>query len=331
VTLANIKQKRVGQIATVVKDRFATANFYATVFGWDHVFGVQSFMGEGISEVQQMKHAAACARWLIDSRPGFQVEIFEYSCPESRPLPKDACVSNQGYNRIIISTRSLSSTLGKLRQHYPQLEVQEQAGRFLVRDMDGILHEVFENPSLIPAADETVMVGVGITVDDADMLSEELQKGFDFKAADDIFEHGQHWQLDGRLEKHHTLQLGDMFVVASQYNDSRQRPADYKLGDIGIMNFAVIHPSMEEFKKAYLHTCSLGMRSNSVPTIIPNKGAVTYQNTRSGANIEMQYLHTSIWGLFGYSKPSWLDHLLEGIATWKARRGYRKWVASSNG
>ncbi len=332
MALDNVSEKRIGQIALVCADRERTARFYETVFGWEDVFGTESFMGDAISEVQNMKNAAASTRWLIDSRPGFQLEIFQYACPESRPLPDDASVSDQGYNRVIIATRSLEDIHDKATRLNPGLgatfTVNEDAGnRAVARDPDGVLLEIFERPDLVPAPDHSVMLGVGITVNDLELFNQDLQKGFGFQAEADIFEHGQHWELDGNLEKCRTLRLGDMYVVASQYRHSRQRSSDYRLGDIGIMNFALIHPTMDAFKEAYLRTCSMGMRSNSVPNIVSRKGAVVYQNTREGYSIEMQYIDTSLWGLFGYCKPSWKDHVLDSILTWKARRDYRRKLA----
>lgn len=332
----NIREQRVGQIAVVCTDGERTAQFYGSVFGWALTFGTESFMGELISEVQDMKNAAASTRWLIDSRPGFQLEVFQYACPQSRPLPKDSSVSDQGYNRIIIATRSLAEVLDRVTRLYPQLAdaftVDEaNAQRVLALDPDGIVLEILERPDRVPAADHSVMLGVGVTVNDLEVFSEDLVQGFNFQPEADLFEHAQHWDLDGGLEKFRTLKLGDMFIVASQYRDSRQRAQDYKLGDIGIMNFAVIYPSMAEFKGAYLHTCSLGMRSNCVPQITPGKGAVVYQNTREGFSVEMVYLHSSLWGLFGFVRATWPDRLLDAIATWKARREYRKYVARDEG
>ncbi len=77
MALENVSKKRIGQIALVGADRERSARFYGTVFGWEDIFGTESFMGEVVSEVQNMKNAAASTRWLIDSRPGFQLEIFQ--------------------------------------------------------------------------------------------------------------------------------------------------------------------------------------------------------------------------------------------------------------
>ena len=204
-------------------------------------------------------------------------------------------------------------------------------GRALARDPDGVLLEIFERPDWVPAPDHSVMLGVGVTVKDLDVFSEDLTLGFDFQPEVDLFEHAKHWDLDGRLENCRTLKLGDMFVIASQYTGGRLRSEDYKLGDIGIMNFAVMYPSMAAFKDAYLQTCGLAMRSTSVPHFIPGKAAVVYQNTREGLSVEMLYAHHSIWGLIGFARANWLDRLLDTIATWKARREYRRYVSRDEG
>ena len=241
MAIENIREKRVGQIAVVCTDRERKAEFYGSVFGWEHALGTQSFMGETTSEVQNMQNAATSTRWLIHSRPGFQLEIFQYACPESRPLPENSRVSDHGYNRIVIATRSIAEVMDRVMGLDPELAAaftvdEANDKRALALDPDGVLLEIFE------------------------------------------------------------------------------RPNDYRLRDIGIMNFAVMHPSMADFKEAYLHTCGIGMRSTSVPHFIPGKAAVVYQNTREGLSVEMLYAHTSIWGLIGFTRATWLDHILTSLA-----------------
>jgi len=328
-SVEKINQTRIGQIAVVCSDIERTTAFYSRVFGWDEAFGTESFRGAGISEVQGMNNAAASARWLIDSRAGFQLEIFQYEHPQSRPLPDDSSVRDLGYNRMIIATRSLAGLAERLQALDSGLASafaidDADRKRALGRDPDGILLEVVESPARVPDGDDAVLLGVGVTVNDLELFNEDLVEGFGFRHTGDVFGHLEHWDLDGALEKCHTLELGDMFVVASQYRDSRPRPRDYRLGDIGIMNFALLHPSLASLKAAYLHSCGLGMRSTSVPFIVGEKAAVVYQNTREDISVEMLYVHSRLWGLFGFSRATWRDHLLDTLATWKARRAYRR-------
>ena len=73
--------------------------------------------------------------------------------------------------------------------------------RALARDPDGVLLEIFERPDWVPAADHSVMLGVGVTVNDLELFSEDLVEGFNFQPEADLFEHARHWDLDGSLEK----------------------------------------------------------------------------------------------------------------------------------
>ena len=60
--------RHIGQIALVVSDHERSADFYARVFGMDHIFGTSEFRGEQHDKVQQVKDVASSCRWLIDDR-----------------------------------------------------------------------------------------------------------------------------------------------------------------------------------------------------------------------------------------------------------------------
>jgi catechol 2,3-dioxygenase-like lactoylglutathione lyase family enzyme len=70
--------RRIGQIALVVSDQARSTEFYARVFGMDHIFGTSEFRGPELDKVHQMKNAASSTRWLIDDRELFQLEVFQY-------------------------------------------------------------------------------------------------------------------------------------------------------------------------------------------------------------------------------------------------------------
>ena len=322
--------RHIGQVAVVVRDQQLSADFYADVLGMDHIFGTSEFRGPDLDRVQKMDRAASSTRWLTDDREMFQLEIFEFENPQSRPLPDNHSITNEGYNRLIIAVRSVEDTSAAALAAGGTIsallcdEADHNAAHALIRDPDGILLELVEARELISGERPARIVGLGITSLDLSTTVEDMCEGFGFTPCEDKFNHRRFWNEDGRLERMQTLQLDDMYLVASQYQGSQPRPADYRLGDIGIMNYAICFPDADDFNACYQKTQSMGMKSNIDPLIIEGSASVTYNNDRQGFSVEMIYMARKLWGLYGFSPPGIKDRVLNKILNWKAKRAYRK-------
>jgi catechol 2,3-dioxygenase-like lactoylglutathione lyase family enzyme len=327
--------RRIGQIALVVSDQSRSTDFYARVFGMDHIFGTSEFRGPDLDKVQQMKNAASSTQWLIDDRELFQLEVFEFENPSSRPLPQDHGISDVGYNRMIIAVKSLQQTIDKAVAAGATVaallcgDSPDDPTHALIRDFDGIFLELVEAPDLVPGERPARIIGLGITSSDLATTVEDMRDGFGFTPCEDKFQHRRFWQEQGRLQRLQTLQLDDMYLVVSQYRDSRPRPSDYRLGDIGVMNFAICFPSQDDFASCYQRTRQMGMQSNIEPMVIKDKASVTYNNDRQGFSVEMIFMVKKLWGLYGFAPPSLKDRVLNKLLNWKARRVYRKHLARS--
>jgi catechol 2,3-dioxygenase-like lactoylglutathione lyase family enzyme len=329
--------RRINQVALVVSDQKRSTDFYADVFGMEHIFGTAEFRGPDVDQVHGMKNAASSTRWLIDDREMFQLEIFQFENPQSRPLPVDHDLTDEGYNRVIIAVKSLQQISENAVNAGATIVAPIVAPRCgddpenpthgLFRDPDGILLELVENPELVPAGRAARIIGLGITSRDLATTVEDMQDGFGFTPCEDLFHHKDFLQQDGRLEKHQTLQMEDMYLVVSQYRDSRPRAKDHQLGDIGIMNFALGFPTAKDFDACFSKTCQMGMRSNIEPMVIKGMASVTYNNDRQGFSVEMLFLSRKLWGMYGFVRPGWLDRLLNKVLNWRADRIYRKHLA----
>ena len=328
-------KRRIGQIALVVSDQHRSTDFYARVFGMDHIFGTSEFRGPELDKVQQMKNAASSTRWLIDDRELFQLEIFEFENPQSRPLPKDHSISDEGYNRVIIAVKSLQETVDKAVVEGAIVSVllygdnADGPAHALIRDFDGILLELVEAPELVPGERPARIIGLGITSGDLATTVEDMCDGFGFTPCEDTFHHRHFWPEDGRLQRLQTLQLDDMYLVVSQYSDSRPRATGYRLGDIGVMNFAICFLDAEDFDACYRHSQQMGMRANIEPKTIKNTASCTYNNDRQGFSIEMIFMTKKLWGLYGFAPPSLWDRVINKILNCKSRRSYKKHLARS--
>ena len=328
-------KRRIGQVAIVVSDQERSVDFYAGVFGMDHVFGTREFRGPDADRVQQMRNVASSVQWLIDDRELFQLEIFQFENPASRALPEDHSVTDEGYNRVIVAVKSIEESCAAAVDKGGSLvallvdEGREGSRQALIKDPDGILLELVESPELVSDHRPARIMGLGITCKDLETTVEDMCEGFGFVPCEDRFQHRVFWQEGGRLERLQTLQLADMYLVASQYHDCRSRPADYRLGDIGVMNFAVCFPDADDFDACYAKTQQMGMRSNIEPVIIANTASVTYNNDRQGFSVEMIFMARKLWGLYGFCAPSLKDRLLNKLLNWKGQRTYKKHLAAN--
>jgi catechol 2,3-dioxygenase-like lactoylglutathione lyase family enzyme len=319
--------RRIGQIAIVASDQHRSTDFYATVLGMDHIFGTRAFRDETAEKIQGIKNIASSTRWLIDDRELFQLEIFQFEHPQSRPLPKDHDISDVGYNRVVIAVKSLEETSQKATAAggvVTTLPYGDQTSHAVIKDPDGVLLELVEAPELVPGARPARIIGLGMTTNDIDTTIKDMCDGFGFTPREDLFQQKTYWQGDGRLEQHQTLQLDDMYLLVSQYRDSRPRRADYQLCDMGIMNFAVCFPDQTDFQSCYQLTQQMGMSTNSEPLIIGNDASVAYNNDRQGFSVEMIFMASKLWGLYGFTPPRVLDRVINKFLEWKAQRSHKK-------
>ena len=319
------------QIAVCSTDHRRSTDFYASVLDMDHIFGTTSFRGVLPEMVQGMKNAASTTRWLIDDRKLFQLEVFQFETPTPKPLAADHNITHEGYNRIIVAVKSIEATAQLAEQAgysvtRPDVEVPNVSHAWM-KDPDGVLIELVEMPERIKGQRNAQMIGLGITTLNLELSVEDMREGFEFTPCEDLFEHALYWNEGDELEKHQTLQLADMFLVVSQYRNSTPRPKDYQLADIGIMNFALIHANQTEFMKCYERVVGMGMKPNCDPVLelLPGLGIV-YNNDRQGFSVEMMYMNKYL-GLFGFSRPGLLDHVMNFIAELKAKFAYPRHIA----
>lgn len=325
-----MKNSRIGQLALVVSDLANSVSFYEKVLGLDAVFGTSAFRGELPSRIQGIKNAASSTHWLIDDRELFQLELFSYDHPQSRALPTGHGITDIGYNRLIIAVRSLQETLEQVASFncetlaIPGSGIMGVPCHALVKDPDGILLELVEMPERILDQRPARMIGVGLTSENLATTVEDMCDGFGFGECADLFHHSSLWPENGRLECTQTLQLGDMFLIVSQYRESRARPTEYRLSDIGVMNFAICFPSMADFSRCYDRTLGMGMRGNCEPLIDGERACMVYNNDRQDFSVEMIYIEKQLWGLYGFAPPRWRDRLVNKLMEWKSHATYRK-------
>ena len=98
---------RINQVALSVSSRDTSLAFYRDVIGFCHVGGTETFRGKTTEQVQGMKGAASKVYWLMDDRPFFQLELFEFECPVGKPWARQRAPQDIGYSRIRVMVPAL--------------------------------------------------------------------------------------------------------------------------------------------------------------------------------------------------------------------------------
>jgi catechol 2,3-dioxygenase-like lactoylglutathione lyase family enzyme len=173
------------QVALTVADEQASVRFYSALFGMRHVFGTKSFRGRVVEKIQGIPGAASRCEWLIDDREFFQLELFRFESPASRPLPKEYPERHLGYRRLIFQLHSLAeferqaAALG-----YGPVTARRGADgltRASMRDPDGILIELVEIPAGAETSHNCRLSGVGLVVADLGRAIDSFRKGLGFE------------------------------------------------------------------------------------------------------------------------------------------------------
>jgi catechol 2,3-dioxygenase-like lactoylglutathione lyase family enzyme len=102
------------QIALVTSDLPGSVRLYAEAFGFRNAGGQCSWASRVQGIGPEARHVMW---WLIGSQSFFQLEIFQYSRPESRLLPPDRRPCDHGWVRFGIGVGDFDRCLAALEAH----------------------------------------------------------------------------------------------------------------------------------------------------------------------------------------------------------------------
>lgn len=236
---------QVFQIALVTSDLPGSVRLYAEAFGFRNAGGQCSWGSrvQGISP--EARHTMW---WLIGSQPFFQLEIFQYSRPESRPLPADWRPCDHGWVRFGVEVSDFEHCLSVLQAHgiAPIAAPVTKAGRRRMAFRDpyaGAVVEAIEADGPMP--DGPVVAYATSSVSDLAAAREFYGGllGFELLPLDRLHAPGDEalWGLAGAQHDGFVVNTGGLPLEVVQYADppGRPKPSDYRLSDLGIMNVAL--------------------------------------------------------------------------------------------
>lgn len=309
------------QIALVAMDGRRLRNWYREGFGFVPAGGTV-FAGPLTTRVQGIPRVANICRWLVDSQDLFQVEIFQYWSPRSKPRRPDERVCDIGYSRVGIHVADFDRAVQRLSStgaHPLTGAVGPKGGRRIcVRDPEGNFVELMEEDPLAGRGPARARPDLPVTVRSVTLSVTDLARARpswmeafglpEFQGtALHKREHESLWGLEGAECDAVVLDGGGILLELVEYRKpiGRPRPDGYRICDQGIMNVALGFRSAEDFDHAFERALKSGCRPNGAPLDI-GVFKVMYVSDPQGFNVELLYPRPWAFRLTGFKPPlSW--------------------------
>jgi catechol 2,3-dioxygenase-like lactoylglutathione lyase family enzyme len=298
---------RFNQVAISVADRKASLAFYRDLFGLRHVGGTR-FSGKATEAVQGMAGASSTCSWLMDDRPYFQFEIFQFDCPLGRAFASNRQPQDIGYSRLIFSVPALAPVAARAGVEIFELHGQRTA---YLRDADGIAVQIIEAD--VPSARLT---GVALSVPDIALAKRSFADGCGcVPLSAPATDWGPLWGEAGADKDMMLLDGGTIMLELSAYRTPKPQPwpDGYKIADHGILNVALGFESAADVRKALASMQAAGIRPNTPLVTGPGLFALTYSQDPQGFSIETLYVSKIAAGAFGFRKANLFDRGLMAI------------------
>lgn len=262
------EEMRLNQVALSVRDRHASLQWYRSVFGYldaGEMVPHEIPDGPDAAGLQGIPGAKWGMTWAVDQQRFFQLEFFQYSVPEVRPVPPHWSPADIGYTMVSFHVDDFDATLDRATAtgHDPLTEPIGGPGarRVCLRDPDGVLLELMEDDPRTPNPDERVRPEVPVAARAIRASVPDLSRSHGYFAdtlgmhpIDLALHSGDHealWGLAGAKREVATYWAGDLFLELVQYEEPQGRPwpDGYRISDQGIVNFALGTRSRETFRE----------------------------------------------------------------------------------
>ncbi len=291
----------INQVCIVARDGARTARWYTEGLGMLPA-GRTVFFGPPAERVQAVRSPLFHAFWALDRQGFFQVEIFQYLRPRSRPRRTDWTPADWGYTTIGVHVRDLDAALVRLAAlgSAPCTAVEGTGGRrrVCVPDPDGNLVELYERDPLDglapplerPDLDATVRA-VTVSVPDVESFCERAERGLGLVREDVLLhapEHERLWDMEGAERRAAVLRGGGVALEVVRYERPAGRPwpEGHRLSDLGYMNFAVGFRETPLFDRWFARAQDAGWTAHGTPLDV-GAAKVMYVDDDDGFDVEM--------------------------------------------
>ncbi len=305
----------VCQIALSTTDLMRALHWYQRTFDWSVSRAKVEHEGETWARVPGLPEAKFSVAWMVEQRPFFELEVFEFERPRMRLQRLDALPSDIGYSRLGLQVPNWDALLERLActgGSFLSAPLGTRGERRVcMRDPEGVLLELIEAPTGAerPHAHATLATVRSITLSvgnldkaarfwsDALGLPEERGPRLHEQ------EHERLWGLPGAQCSSLVFNAGSGFLVELvQYTQpaGRNRPAGYLLSDQGILNVALGTTDRAQFEAVFTRAEGAGYRPCSKPWTLANVATVVYLQDGQGFTVELMCVEPHALGRMGF-------------------------------
>jgi catechol 2,3-dioxygenase-like lactoylglutathione lyase family enzyme len=233
------------QIALTTTCMTSSLRLYAEAFGFRHAGGNCSWG----SKIQALgADSETLLWWLVGRQDFFQVEMFQYTRPVTRPLAADWRPCDHGWTRFGIVVADFDATLRALR-HYgvvPMAPVLAKDGRrhAAIRDPHvGAVIEIIESDPKQAEGPRVAYITSSVSNAESARAFYRDVLQYEILPLERLHTSGDEslWCLAGAARDGFAVSANGVFLEVVEYRNPRGRPKpqDWRLSDQGIMNVAL--------------------------------------------------------------------------------------------
>ncbi|MFC1850579.1 SRPBCC family protein [candidate division CSSED10-310 bacterium] len=306
----------LSQIAYTVLDVKKHRRWYQDVFDLVPARQTNLFFGPLTTRVQGIPRVAERCWWLVDSEDFFQLELFQFWSPRSKPQDPERRMCDLGYNMVglhVVDFNGVLERLSRVGAH----SLTGPAGpegqrRVCLRDPEGVFLEIMEAdplsgkalPKVRPDIPTTIR-SITLSVPDLAPARKTFMETFLLPEAEGEPlhkpDHERLWGLEGAQRRSLVLDAGRVLIELVEYIEpkGKPKPPDYRICDQGLMNIAFGAQNRTHFAALFKRAVAGGCQPNGKPLEV-GVMKVMYLNDAQNSSIELLYVEPLAYGLLGF-------------------------------
>jgi len=310
---------RLNQVAIIVENAEASVSFYEQLLGIPRVGGT-TFKGRAAERVQALPDPLFDAHWHMDDREYFQIELFQYQRPPSRPFARLRKPWDIGYSRVALEVNDPGAFHGACeRQSVPGLSpVRSIAGepRFTLQDPNGVLLEVGPASRPVPANLGARLAGVALSVPSLDIALRSFRDAAGCPVRDAAPpDKGALWGEPPARKRSVVLDAGTAWLEINEYADPAPAPwpDGYRICDYGIMNVAFGFREADPIRAAWARMQRGGFKPHGELVDSVGQVLVGYMDDPQGFNVELLMVRPWLDGVMGFRRETRTDAFIKRV------------------
>lgn len=310
---------RLNQIAIIVEDADASVAFYEGLLGLPRVGGTV-FQGKAPARVQALPDPRFIAHWHMDDREFFQLELFQYETPRSRPYARERRPWDVGYSRVALEVNDPAAMHERcVRSSVRGLSpVTSIGGRpyFSLLDPSGVLLEIGPASRPVPASVGARFAGVALSVPSLEIALQSFRDAIGCPLSEAAPpDKGALWNEPQSRKRSVLLDAGTAWLEITEYAEPAPRPwpDGYRICDFGIMNVAFGFRDAAELRAAWVRMQRGGFRPHGELLSSLGQVVVGYMDDPQSFDVELLMVRPWLDGVMGFRPETRTDKLIKNV------------------